>query len=131
MNQMSWYAELVKPEWAPPAFLFGPVWSVLYAVIAISFGYVAYLAWKRRITLPVFLPFLLNIVFNAAFTPIQFGLRSNLLAAIDISLVLMTLVWAMVAIWRHARWVALANIPYLLWVSFATVLQFTITALNR
>lgn len=131
MNQMSWYAELVKPEWAPPAFLFGPVWSVLYAVIAVSFGYVAYLAWKRRIPFLVFLPFLLNIVFNAAFTPIQFGLRSNLLAAIDISLVLVTLVWAMAAIWRHTRWVALANIPYLLWVSFATVLQFTITALNR
>lgn len=130
MDQMSWYATLVKPEWAPPAFLFGPVWSALYLIIAVSFGYVAYLAWKKRIPASVFLPFLLNLGFNAAFTPIQFGLRNNLLAAADIVFVLTTLVWAFTAIWPRARWVVYANIPYLLWVSFATVLQFTITALN-
>lgn len=131
MEQMEWYATLIKPEWAPPAFLFGPVWAVLYAVIIVSFGYVAYLWWKRRISFPVALPFLLNSVFNLAFSPIQFGLQNNLLAAVDILLVLATLVWALVSIWPRVRWVALANIPYLLWVSFATVLQFTITWLNR
>lgn len=130
MEQMEWYATLIKPEWAPPAFLFGPVWAVLYAVILVSFGYVAYLWWKRRIAFPVALPFLLNIVFNLAFSPIQFGLQNNLLAAVDILLVLATLVWALVSIWPRVRWVALANIPYLLWVSFATVLQLTITWLN-
>lgn len=130
MEQMEWYATLIKPEWAPPAFLFGPVWAVLYAVILVSFGYVAYLWWKRRIPFPVALPFLLNIVFNIAFSPIQFRLQNNLLAAVDILLVLATLVWAIVSIWPRVRWVALANIPYLLWVSFATVLQFTITWLN-
>lgn len=122
---------LVKPEWAPPSWLFGPVWTVLYAIIAVSFGYVAWLAWKKRIPFSAALPFLLNLLFNAAFTPIQFGLRSNALAAADILLVLGTLIWAMVAIWPRARWVALANVPYLLWVSFATVLQLTITWLNR
>ncbi|MBP9751484.1 MAG: tryptophan-rich sensory protein [Candidatus Moranbacteria bacterium] len=130
MEQMEWYATLIKPEWAPPAFLFGPVWTVLYAIILASFGYVAYLFWKKRIPFPVFLPFVLNIVFNIAFSPIQFGLENNLLAAVDIVLVLGTLVWALISIWPRVRWAALVNIPYLLWVSFATVLQFTITWLN-
>lgn len=79
----------------------------------------------------VALPFLLNLIFNLAFTPLQFGLRSNLLTAVDILLVLVTLVWAMMAIYPHARWIAYIQIPYLLWVSFATVLQLTITYLNR
>lgn len=131
MEQMEWYAALIKPEWAPPAFLFGPVWTVLYLGILVSFGYVAYLFWKKRIPFPVFLPFVSNIVFNLAFSPIQFGLRNNLLAAVDILLVLVTLVWALSAIYSRIRWVALVNIPYLLWVSFATVLQLTITWLNR
>jgi len=130
MEQMQWYATLIKPWWAPPAFLFGPVWTVLYLGVLVSFGYVAYFFWKKRIPFPVFLPFVLNIVFNIAFSPIQFGLQNNLLAAVDILLVLVTLIWALVSIWPRVRWVALVNIPYLLWVSFATVLQLTITWLN-
>jgi tryptophan-rich sensory protein len=89
------------------------------------------MTWKKEITLMVALPFLLNLIFNLAFTPLQFGLRSNLLAAVDILLVLVTLVWAMMVIYPHARWIAYIQIPYLLWVSFATVLQLTITYLNR
>lgn len=131
MNSYSWYATLVKPSWAPPSWLFGPVWSVLYAVIAASYGYVAYLLIQKRISFWVVVPFGLNVVFNALFTPLQFGLRSNWLASVDIVLVLVTLVWAMIAIFPHARWVALLNIPYLLWVCFATVLQFSITFLNK
>lgn len=130
-NSSMWYQELIKPTWAPPAFLFGPVWTVLYAIIAVSYGYVAYLFINHRIGFMVILPFILNLVFNAAFSPLQFWVKSNMLAAIDITLVLITLVWAMVAIYPYARWVALVNIPYLLWVCFATVLQFTVTYLNR
>ena len=89
------------------------------------------MAWKKEIALLVALPFILNLVFNLSFTPLQFGLKNNLLAAIDILLVLGTLIWAMVAIYPHARWIAYIQIPYLLWVSFATVLQFTVTYLNR
>ena len=89
------------------------------------------MAWKKEIALLVALPFILNLVFNLSFTPLQFGLKNNLLAAIDILLVLGTLIWAMVAIYPHARWIAYIQIPYLLWVSFATVLQLTITYLNR
>jgi tryptophan-rich sensory protein len=129
-DSANWYASLVKPFFSPPAWVFGPVWSVLYLVIAISFGYVLYLAFKKRIGWAIFLPFGLNLVFNAAFTLLQFGLKSNGLAAVDILLVLATLAWALRAIWQPARWVALVNLPYLVWVMFATVLQLSITWLN-
>ena len=89
------------------------------------------MAAKKEIALIVALPFVLNLIFNFAFTPLQFGLKNNLLAAIDILFVLGTLIWAMAAIYPHARWITYIQIPYLLWVSFATVLQLTITYLNR
>ena len=130
METYTWYQTLIKPEWAPPSWIFGPVWSVLYAIIAISFGYVAYRYFKGGLPFMVLLPFLLNLVFNSAFTPIQFGLQSNVLALIDILLVLGTLVWALCVIHQYAPWVSYVNIPYLVWVSFATVLQGTITYLN-
>ncbi|MEX0932277.1 MAG: TspO/MBR family protein [Parcubacteria group bacterium] len=120
----------MRPEWAPPGEVFGPVWTVLYIIIAVSFGAVLFRALRNRIPRGVALPFVLNLIFNAAFTPIQFGLQNNVLASIDILLVLGTLVWAMVAVYKHLKWVTYANIPYLLWVSFATVLQLTITYLN-
>lgn len=130
METYEWYQELIKPNWAPPAWLFGPVWTILYILIAISFSYVAYLYVKKKISFLVLLPFLLNIIFNLAFTWIQFGLQNNLLAAIDVILVLTTLIWALGTIYHHKKWVAFVNIPYLLWVSFATVLQLTITIVN-
>lgn len=130
-SSYEWYQQLIKPTWAPPSSWFGPVWTVLYILIAISFGKVFYMLWQKQIPFVVALPFALNLLFNAIFTPLQFGLKSNLLASIDIVLVLATLIWAMVAIWPHVRWIAYIQIPYLLWVSFATVLQFTITYLNR
>ena len=131
MSTYTWYQQLIKPSWAPPSFLFGPVWTVLYIGIAISFGKVFLMGYKKEIDFIILLPFILNLVFNFAFTPIQFGLKNNYLAALDILLVLGTLIWAMLAIWPHTPWIALVNIPYLLWVSFATVLQLTITCLNR
>lgn len=127
----AWYAQLSKPFFAPPASVFGPVWTVLYLIIAVSFGYVLWQGLKRRLPFVVLLPFILNLVFNLAYTPIQFGLKNNALASVDIVLVLATLVWALAVIWRRVRWVAYVNIPYLLWVMFATVLQLSITWLNR
>lgn len=129
-SAFSWYSQLVKPSWSPPAWLFGPVWSILYAIIAISFGTVFYRTYTGKLPGKATLPFALNLLFNFAFTPLQFGLKSNLLAAVDIVLILATLIWSLVAIWPRALWVAVVNIPYLLWVSFATVLQLTITYLN-
>lgn len=134
MNTYDWYSQIIKPLWSPPSWIFGPVWTVLYTIIAISFGTVFYKTFIGKISWIVALPFILNLIFNFAFTPLQFGLKDNLLAAIDILLVLVTLVWALTALWRampDLRWVVYVNIPYLLWVSFATVLQLTITYLNR
>lgn len=130
-NATSWYSTLIRPTWAPPSWLFGPVWSVLYILITISFGSVFYKFFHKQIAFIVVLPFILNLIFNLLFSPIQFGLQNNYLAAIDIVFVLGTLIWAIVAIWPHMKWVAIMNIPYLVWVCFATVLQFTVTYLNR
>lgn len=129
-NQADWYIELIRPSFAPPSWVFGPVWTVLYVIIAISFGYVFYQAFKGLIPWVVALPFILNLIFNFAFTPIQFGLQNNFLATIDILLVLGTIVWAGIVVYPYAAWVVYVNIPYFLWVSFATILQLSITYLN-
>ncbi|NLC26750.1 MAG: tryptophan-rich sensory protein [Fastidiosipila sp.] len=127
----TWYKELKKPSWAPPAKVFGPVWTVLYIGIVITFGTVIFRFVKSELSWLVSLPFILNIIFNLLFTPLQFKFRNNFLAFIDIILVLVTLVWALVIIYPIAPWITLVNIPYLLWVSFASVLQTAITWMNR
>jgi len=130
MDTFLWYQSLVKPSWAPPAWLFGPVWTVLYILIAISFGAVLFKTYKKELSFKIALPFLLNLVFNFIFSPIQFNLQNNFLAAIDIILILATLIWAMAAIYKKMQWVVWMNVPYAAWVSFATVLQLTVTYLN-
>ena len=89
------------------------------------------MALQKKIPFTVAIPFILNLIFNFIFTYIQFGLKNNLLAGLDIILVLSTLVWAMVVIYSYAKWIAYIQVPYLLWVIFATILQFTIVYLNR
>ena len=79
---MQWYQTLIRPEFAPPAELFGPVWSVLYIIIAISFGYLAVQIIKKRIPASVGTPFALNLAFNLLFTPVTFGLQNLLLGSI-------------------------------------------------
>ena len=125
------YRNFRKPSWSPPGWLFGPVWTLLYVLIAISFGTVFYDAYAGIVPWLVAVPFALNLVFNFSFTWLEFGLKNMLLAAIDVLLVLATLVWALVVIYPTIPWVAYINIPYLLWVCFATTLQLTVTYLNR
>ncbi len=125
------YEDYLKPTWAPPSWLFGPVWSILYTIIFSTFGFVFYQALNKKIPAIVVLPFILNLVFNFAFTYFQFGIRNFNLAAIDILLILITIIWMFVVIWPYYKAVVYLNIPYLLWVSFATVLQLTITYINR
>lgn len=131
MQAYSWYQQLIKPFWAPPSWVFGPVWTVLYILIAISFGKVFLMAWQKQVPWIIVLPFALNLILNLIFTPIQFGLQNNILAAIDIILVLGTLIWATISIYSYAPWISYLQAPYLLWVSIATVLQLTITYLNK
>ena len=131
MTTSNYYKELKKPSWAPPARLFGPVWMVLYIIIFISFGYVIYLYFKDIFPFIILLPFILNLIFNFAFTPIQFRLKNNGLATIDIFLTIITLLWALYAIYPYASWVSYVNILYALWGIFATALQFTIMLANR
>lgn len=128
MNE--WYQSLNKPSWAPQEQVFGIVWGVLYPIIfAINF-YVLYLFLQNKISIFVALPFWLNLFFNFIFTPLQFGLKNNLLAFIDITLVLVTIIWAMFAIWPVSKFIALAFVPYVIWVAIATALQFTIMLKN-
>jgi len=127
----NWYSLLIKPSWSPPAWLFGPVWAFLYILIAISFGRVFILAYQKKIAFIIALPFILNLIFNFAFTPLQFSAKNLVLASFDILLVLFMLIWGMIAIYPYMKWITYIQIPYLLWVSFATVLQITITYLNK
>ncbi|MFH0776882.1 MAG: TspO/MBR family protein [Patescibacteria group bacterium] len=129
-NAPDWYASLAKPSFAPPAEIFGPVWAFLYAIIFITFAIVFWQVAKKIFPRKVAVPFILNLIFNFAFSPIAFGLQNNLLASVDVVLVWATLIWAIVAIWRYSKIIAAAQIPYFLWVSFASVLQITITVLN-
>ncbi len=121
---------LKKPSWAPQPSLFGQVWSVLYLFIIAVNAYVLLAVIHHKISWKVGLSFWLNLFFNIIFTPIQFGLRNNKLACVDIILILFTIIWSMIAIWPHNKLATLAFVPYLVWVCIATVLQFSITRLN-
>lgn len=126
-----WYQELKKPSWAPAENVFGTVWSILYPIIFFVNIWVIVMVTQDKIGIRTALPFWLNILFNISYTPIQFGLKNNVLAAVDIVLVLGTIIWSIVAIWPHNKWLAIAYVPYLIWVGIATALQISIAILNR
>lgn len=125
-----WYQQLNKPSWAPKEQVFGIVWSVLYPIIFAVNIFVTLQFIRHKLPLWAVLPFWINLGFNFIFTPIQFGLKNNTLAFVCILAVLLTIVWAMVAIWPHYKWASVAFVPYLIWVSIATVLQFQIMIKN-
>ncbi|MFG0288278.1 MAG: TspO/MBR family protein [Rhodopirellula sp. JB044] len=125
-----WYEALAKPAWTPEPSTIGLVWQILYPIILITFGYVFVQTIRGRIPWKVAVPFAVNLVANLLFTPIQFGLRNLPLAAIDILVVWITIPVMVWLVWRYSRWIAIAQIPYLIWVSIATGLQVSITAWN-
>ena len=100
------------------------------AVILVSFGFVFVQAFQRKVGWKVAVPFAVNLVANLLFMPIFARLRNVPLATVDILIVWATLIWCMVAVWPHYRCVAVAQVPYFVWVSIATVLQLSITAMN-
>ena len=131
MDYQQYYNQLAKPFFAPPSNIFGIVWPFLYIGITISFGYVVYqVLVKKRWSVKLLLPFILNVASNALYSPLFFNWRQPTLATIDILVVLASIVTIMILMWKRERWVSYAQIPYLLWVSFATVLQISILIKN-
>ena len=92
---MNWYETIVKPSWAPPAATFGTVWGILYPIIIVAYGYVAYRAFAGTAPRALLLPIAVNLIANFAFTPIQFGLQDFTWASVDIAVVLITIIWSM------------------------------------
>jgi translocator protein len=130
-NTTDWYHQLQKPSWAPADKVYGIVWGIIYPIIIVVNIFVLVLVIQHKVDWRIGLIFWLNLLFNLLFTPIQFRLKNNLLAMIDIILVLVTIIWAMVAIWPYNYWLSIAFLPYLIWVSIATILQISVTWLNR
>ena len=103
---------------------------ILYPIILVSFGFVFVQAIRSKVPRMVAVPFAVNLVANLLFMPIFAGLRNVPLAAVDIVIVWVMIIWCVVAVWPHYRWVVVAQGPYFVWVSIATVLQLSITAMN-
>ena len=125
-----WYPALRKPSWNPPAWIFGPVWTILYLMMAIA----AWLIWRRRgfrggaAALKLFA---LQLLLNAAWSPLFFGLHSPSAAFLDIVLLWAAILATLVSLWRIAPIAGVMLVPYWLWVSFAAALNFVIWRLNR
>ena len=130
MSWMQWYVSLQKPAWTPTPETISVIWQILYPIILFSFSYVFLKAFRGNIPRSAALPFAINLVANVAFTPILFGVRSLVFASFDIVVVLVTLLWGMGMIWRYQRWVAIVQVPYLIWVAIATTLQLAIMQMN-
>jgi benzodiazapine receptor len=125
-----WYPTLQKPSWNPPAWLFGPVWTILYIMMAIA----AWLVWQRRglvIVNSALGLFAFQLILNAAWSPLFFGLRSPLAGLSDIFLLWAAIFVTLLSFWKISPAAGVLLVPYWLWVSFATALNFAIWKLNR
>jgi tryptophan-rich sensory protein len=125
-----WYPTLRKPSWNPPAWIFGPVWTVLYLMMAIA----AWLVWRRRGfegaagALGIFT---LQLALNALWSPLFFGLRNPFAGLVDIVPLWAAILATLLCFWRISPLAGALLVPYWLWVSFATALNFTIWKMNR
>jgi benzodiazapine receptor len=125
----SFYSQLVQPSWAPPPGIFGPMWTVLYTLMGIA----AWLVWRsggfgpnrQALTL-----FLLQLAFNALWSWLFFTWNLGALALADIALLWILIVATLVSFWRVRPLAGALLLPYLLWVSFASVLNFSLWQLN-
>jgi len=126
----TWYAsELQKPDWTPPGWVFGPVWTILYVMM----GTAAWLVWRRHgfrgAALPLSL-FLAQLVLNAAWSLVFFGLRAPGAALVELVVLWLAIAATGAAFSRRDKWAALLLIPYLAWTSFAAALNFAIWRMN-
>ena len=125
----TWYRGLTQPAVTPPGWLFGPVWSALYLMMGIA----AWLVWRRGPAPGVgaaLVLFAAQLVLNAIWTPVFFGLQNPGGALVIIGLLWLAIVATTVVFWRQSRAAGVLLIPYLLWVSFATYLNYSIATLN-
>ncbi len=126
----AWYSTLTKPNFSPPNWLFAPVWLSLYLLMGIS----AYLIWqktaeqeKAKSALKLFWS---HLIFNALWSIIFFGLQNPGLAFLNIIILWILIVILIVKFWKISSWAAYLLIPYLIWVSFASILNYYIWYLN-
>jgi tryptophan-rich sensory protein len=125
----SFYSQLIQPNWAPPSGIFGPVWTFLYTLMGIA----AWLVWRSegfRSNRQALILFLLQLAFNALWSWLFFVWYLGALALIDIVVLWILIVATLVAFWRVRPLAGGLLIPYLLWVSFASVLNYFLWQLN-
>lgn len=123
------YAQLLRPDWAPPASIFGPVWTVLYALMGIS----AWLVWRVggfRAAKSALTLFLMQLALNALWSWLFFGWHRGALAFVDILLLWVLIVATLIAFWQIRPLAGAMLVPYLLWVSFACALNYSVWQLN-
>ncbi len=120
------YANLIRPPWAPPSWLFGPVWTVLYVSIAVS----GWLVWRKSLSLRPLVPYAVQLVLNAVWTPIFFGAGLYGWAVVDIVALWLAIVATMWVFRRISLTATLLLVPYLAWVSFASALNLSIWLSN-
>lgn len=124
-----WYEGLKKPSWRPPNRLFAPVWTALYVMIAVS----GWLVWREAGFAGAALPlavYALQLVLNAAWTPLFFGLQRPDLGFVDIVLVWLSIIATIALFWPIQVVAAFLLVPYLVWVTFATALNLAVWRLN-
>ena len=124
-----WYAALSKPPWNPPGWLFGPVWGILYLLMAIA----AWLVWRKSGFAGAAIPlglFVVQLVLNAAWSWIFFGRQQLGLALIEILVLWVAILGTIIAFWMVRPISGILLVPYLLWVTFAAVLNATLWRLN-
>ena len=121
-----WYVELSKPPWTPPGWMFGPIWTVLYSLMAVA-GWTVWREGRSRIAV---LLFLLQLALNAAWPWVFFGLRRLDWAFLLIVAMVVAIVATIAAFYRVRRRAAFLLVPYLVWVAFAGALSFAVWRLN-
>jgi benzodiazapine receptor len=122
----TWYDALNKPEWNPPPWIFGPVWSLLYAIMAVA----AWLVWQREGWRRAMMLYFIQLALNAAWTPIFFGAHQLGWALVEIILLWIAILMTMLAFLRVSKPAGWLLAPYLAWATFAAFLNFTLWRMN-
>ena len=125
----TWYVTLTKPSFNPPNYLFGPVWTTLYILMGISF-YIILNKAKAEDKFKLSFIFILQLILNFFWSFIFFKFQQLGLAVIEILLMWCSILTMIILFYKTSKIAALINIPYLLWVSFASVLTYSIYSLN-